>query len=183
MSIIHFPKYTIERTRFFPKNILENLSGTLWYVIPILWVPISILLFLEYKGEATMPWFEIWMVHFTLFEYCIHIFIFHLDNLIPDNSLCFIIHFFTRGIHHFLPNDKLILVMLPILSLTIASPFLLTIQLTVSIMDVSVFISRFIFGYVVYDMVHYFSRHIKLDISYLAFMKNITLYTTINIMV
>jgi 4-hydroxysphinganine ceramide fatty acyl 2-hydroxylase len=44
-------------------------------------------------------------------------------RLLPDNSVGITLHFLLHGIHHFLPMDKLRLVMPPVLFIILAAPF------------------------------------------------------------
>lgn len=171
LTLIHTPKYTTESIRLFNGDILDGLSKTPWFIVSFVWIPISILLILEYKGGHMLLWFIIGLITFTLFEYILHRFVFHLDKFLPDSHICFIIHFFTHGVHHFLPNDKLRLVMPPGLAALCGSPLWLLLHLTMGLSSCSAFLSGFTVGYVAYDMFHYFSHHNKLDIPYFTFMR------------
>jgi sterol desaturase/sphingolipid hydroxylase (fatty acid hydroxylase superfamily) len=42
----------------------------------------------------------------TIIEYLMHRFLFHLDELLPDRPLFFTLHFLLHGIHHYLPMDR-----------------------------------------------------------------------------
>ena len=42
----------------------------------------------------------------TILEYIFHRFLFHIDKLLPDNSVGITLHFLMHGIHHYLPMDR-----------------------------------------------------------------------------
>jgi 4-hydroxysphinganine ceramide fatty acyl 2-hydroxylase len=42
----------------------------------------------------------------TILEYTLHRFLFHLDFYLPDNGVAITLHFLLHGIHHYLPMDK-----------------------------------------------------------------------------
>ncbi|KAH8790064.1 putative RNA-binding protein rsd1 [Hyaloscypha finlandica] len=115
-------------------NFLEPLSKTPWWVIPVVWLPpVS--------------------------------FLFHLDrqvqNFLPNNRVAITLHFLLHGIHHYLPMDKLRLVMPPTLFLALATPFWKFAHF-VFYWNWSVATAVFcggIFGYICYDLTHYFLHH------------------------
>lgn len=72
-------------------------------------------------------------------------------------------HFLLHGIHHYLPMDKLRLVMPPTLFVALATPFY-KLAHTVFYWDWYVATAVFcggIFGYICYDLTHYFLHHKK----------------------
>ncbi|KPI34314.1 uncharacterized protein AB675_8985, partial [Cyphellophora attinorum] len=97
----------------------------------------------------------------TLVEYLLHRFLFHVDEYMPDHPLALTAHFLLHGIHHYLPMDRYRLVMPPTLFIALATPFY-KLAHTVFWYDwyaaVMVF-SGGIFGYVCYDCTHYFLHH------------------------
>lgn len=62
-------------------------------------------------------------VIWTLLEYTLHRFLFHIDGVLPDKPFFLMLHFLLHGIHHYLPMDGLRLVMPPILFFTLQLPF------------------------------------------------------------
>jgi 4-hydroxysphinganine ceramide fatty acyl 2-hydroxylase len=42
----------------------------------------------------------------TLIEYGMHRFLFHIDELLPDRPFFLMLHFLLHGIHHYLPMDR-----------------------------------------------------------------------------
>ena len=78
------------------------------------------------------------------------------------------LHFLLHGVHHYLPMDKYRLVMPPTLFLALATPFWKLAHTIFSFnwyMGTAVFCGG-VFGYVVYDLTHYFLHHAKLPAFY-----------------
>ena len=82
---------------------------------------------------------------------------------LPDNRVGITAHFLLHGIHHYLPMDKYRLVMPPTLFVALATPFY-KLAHTVFFYDwyaaTAVFCGG-IFGYICYDLTHYFLHHKK----------------------
>ena len=164
-------------------NFLEPLSKTAWYVIPIFWLPpVAYFSFVAYQGLPsffqTAAYWLIGLGLWTLVEYGLHRGLFHVDKCafrtsasssslltppryLPDNRVGITAHFLLHGIHHYLPMDKYRLVMPPTLFIALAAPFY-KLAHTVFFYDwyaaVAVFCGG-IFGYIVYDLTHYFLHH------------------------
>ncbi|KAL3424496.1 CC1-like family splicing factor [Phlyctema vagabunda] len=147
-------------------NFLEPLSKTAWYVVPIIWLPlVAYGTFVAYEGctgirqEAAYWLFGLFL--WTFFEYILHRFLFHLDKWLPDNRVALTLHFLLHGIHHYLPMDKLRLVMPPTLFLILATPFW-KLAHTIFYWNWHIATAVYcggIFGYVCYDLTHYFLHH------------------------
>ncbi|KAI9051417.1 hypothetical protein LZ554_004463 [Drepanopeziza brunnea f. sp. 'monogermtubi'] len=147
-------------------NFLEPLSKTAWWVVPTVWLPpVMYGTYVASKGFPTIAaeavyWF-FGLFLWTLVEYVLHRFLFHLDKWLPDHRVALTLHFLLHGVHHYLPMDKLRLVMPPTLFLALATPFW---KLTHAIFywDWNVATAVFcggIFGYICYDLTHYFLHH------------------------
>lgn len=147
-------------------NFLEPLSKTPWYVIPIVWGPcVAYGTYLASFGFASVfeeaIYWGLGLFLWTLVEYIMHRFLFHLDKFLPDNRVALTLHFLLHGIHHYLPMDKLRLVMPPTLFLALATPFW-KLAHAIFYWDWSIATAVFcggIFGYICYDMTHYFLHH------------------------
>ncbi|KAL1892943.1 fatty acid alpha-hydroxylase [Ceratocystis pirilliformis] len=158
-------------------NFLEPLSLTPWYVVPIVWLPaVAYGLNTALQGESSLTIFKHWLFGFSLWsliEYVLHRFLFHLDEWLPDNRVALTLHFLLHGVHHYLPMDKYRLVMPPALFVILATPFY---RLSVAIFTyswhsaVAVFCGG-VFGYVCYDLTHYFLHHQNLPLWYKALKK------------
>jgi 4-hydroxysphinganine ceramide fatty acyl 2-hydroxylase len=57
--------------------------------------------------------FLIGNIIWTLLEYGMHRFLFHIDELLPDRPAFLTLHFLLHGIHHYLPMDKYVLTLSP----------------------------------------------------------------------
>ncbi|XP_050574298.1 fatty acid 2-hydroxylase isoform X1 [Bombus affinis] len=122
--------------KLFKSNILESLTITPWYLIPIVWIPMSLYFF--YNGlariaaintESTvfepLTSFIFGIFIWTMLEYVLHREIFHYKP--PDNSkLLITLHFLLHGVHHKAPFDTRRLVF-PILPALLVAKLLLMI--------------------------------------------------------
>lgn len=147
-------------------NFLEPLSKTPWWVIPIVWLPpVAYGTYISRAGLSSSfeqaAYWVLGLFLWTLVEYILHRFLFHLDQYLPDNRAALTTHFLLHGIHHYLPMDRLRLVMPPTLFFALAFPFW-KLAHVVFFYNWSAATSVFcgaIFGYVCYDMTHYFLHH------------------------
>ena len=84
-------------------------------------------------------------------------------SYLPDNRVAITAHFLLHGIHHYLPMDKYRLVMPPVLLVVLASPFWKVAHL-IFFHNWYAGLAGFcggIFGYIMYDLTHYFLHHRK----------------------
>ncbi|KAJ1024426.1 hypothetical protein NDA18_004593 [Ustilago nuda] len=119
--------------------------------------------------QTAICW-AIGVVIWTLLEYSIHRFLFHIDNILPDQPAFLTLHFLLHGVHHYLPMDRLRLVMPPLLFFVLSYPFT---QLAHALFPKAVangIISGSFSMYVVYDCMHYALHHTKLP-QYMKSMK------------
>ena len=112
-------------------------TRTEWYVVPIVWGPIAAYLFLrslfQFTGPLpsffdevalpidhllsitpdsivkTMLCFFLGNFIWTLLEYTLHRFLFHIDEVLPDTPAFLTLHFLMHGIHHYLPMDRYVI--------------------------------------------------------------------------
>ena len=146
---VHQPRHVKESARLFGSDLLEPLTRTKWWVVPMIWLPITFFLgalSLAQFGDATgsfgykdllahlasplrlsspsstpLPALPAWSTTstllfsssfalgclvWTILEYTLHRFLFHLDFYLPDNGVAITLHFLLHGIHHYLPMDK-----------------------------------------------------------------------------
>ncbi|KAL4912807.1 hypothetical protein BDW62DRAFT_10384 [Aspergillus aurantiobrunneus] len=154
-------------------NFLEPLSKTAWYVVPIVWVPPVVYgTCLGASGLGNYPGAAgYWIFGFffwSLIEYFMHRFLFHIDKFLPDNRVGITLHFLLHGIHHYLPMDKYRLVMPPSLFVILAMPFWKFAH-TVFFHNWYAALLAYcggVFGYICYDMTHYFLHHRNLPSYY-----------------
>lgn len=109
-------------------------------------------------------------VIWTLLEYTLHRFLFHVDHYLPDQNWALLLHFLLHGIHHYLPMDQLRLVMPPTLFFMLETPFTkLAHVLFPKAMANGIIAGAFTF-YMLYDCMHYALHHTRLP-QYMAEMK------------
>ncbi|KAJ3199248.1 fatty acid alpha-hydroxylase, partial [Clydaea vesicula] len=125
---IHIPRHSAHTAPVLG-GFLEIFTKTPWYVIPIVWLPVVAYYLkrgLEYNttesASQVILLFFIGIFNWSLIEYSMHRFIFHVDEILPDNQYAFTFHFMTHGIHHYLPMDRLRLVMPPVLLVILSYP-------------------------------------------------------------
>lgn len=153
-------------------NFLEPLSKTAWWVVPTVWVPpVAYGTWLAGQGLPTtshlVAYWLTGLAIWTLVEYGLHRCLFHLDKYLPDNRVGITAHFLLHGIHHYLPMDRLRLVMPPTLFIVLATPFW-KLAHTLFAYDWNAATAVFcggIFGYICYDLTHYFLHHRRYVIS------------------
>lgn len=148
-------------------NFLEPLSKTPWWIVPTLWWPCvafgTVLAAQQLHPLGLAGYWIFGLCFWTIVEYTLHRFLFHLDGYLPDNRVFITLHFLLHGIHHYLPMDRLRLVMPPTLFVLLAAPFW---QLAHGIFFYNWYAGLAaycggIFGYTLYDMTHYFLHHKK----------------------
>ncbi|KAI9296238.1 Inositolphosphorylceramide-B hydroxylase [Neoconidiobolus thromboides FSU 785] len=178
---VHTPRYTKESPIFFSSPFLEMLTRTAWYVIPTFWLPVCFyFLLLSYNlntANNIMGYCFIGGIFiFTLIEYSIHRFLFHLDDLVPDTPFFLFVHFLLHGVHHYIPMDRMRLVLPPVLGVALGLPLYKIVSLILN--DSSLDGIRFallsggVFGYICYDLVHYYVHHGHIFFNYFKEMKS-----------
>ncbi|XP_034973775.2 fatty acid 2-hydroxylase [Zootoca vivipara] len=167
--------------RLFHSDFIESLSKTAWYTVCAVWIPL--VLYLSWhsytslaKGETWLfstfttaysirvhkAWFPllfiVGMCMWSLVEYIIHRFIFHMSP--PANNYYLItLHFLLHGQHHKSPFDGSRLVFPPApSSLVIAFFYVLARVVFPEAFGTSLFVGG-LFGYIVYDMIHYYLHY------------------------
>lgn len=170
------------KLRLFNSDFVEFFSKTPWYAIPIIWLPITMILAYlslnklylnvgslmfdtdEYFYKIMMTFlvfiflFGAGLPLWSLVEYVLHRFLFHLEP--KDNSPMLItFHFFLHGQHHKVPFDSSRLVFPPVAAAFFAyilyCPF-------VNLLPGGVGLALFsggMLGYVIYDLMHYYLHH------------------------
>ncbi|KAI9673753.1 MAG: fatty acid alpha-hydroxylase [Trizodia sp. TS-e1964] len=154
-------------------NFLEPLGKTPWWVVPLIWLP-PVMYGTYISREGLSSWMSVashWLFGlalWTLVEYTLHRCLFHVDRVLPDNRVGITLHFLVHGIHHYLPMDKLRLVMPPALFTILATPFYHLVHLVMywNWHAATALFSGGIFGYICYDLTHYFLHHRTLPAYY-----------------
>jgi 4-hydroxysphinganine ceramide fatty acyl 2-hydroxylase len=111
---VHQPRHLDHSARLFSQPWLEVFTLTPWWVVPLIWFPITCALFyrsLTQQPDAnlitalgkTMIAFISGNIIWTILEYTLHRFLFHVDDMLPDTPFFLMLHFLLHGIHHYLP--------------------------------------------------------------------------------
>ena len=149
--------------RLFKNNLLELLSRTPPAVVVIIYLPILIgLLWYSIVKAQVGIWqsallFVLGAPAWTFTEYWLHRTVMHW---VPDKSWGAQMHFWVHGIHHDWPHDPYRLVMPPAISMTLFFIFLGLFWLLFG-KYAWAFQAGFTFGYITYDLSHYFFHHAK----------------------
>ncbi|KAK8575833.1 hypothetical protein V6N13_032853 [Hibiscus sabdariffa] len=158
---VHTPILTSESPRFFESDFLEILTRTVWWVVPVIWVPVGLyFITMSYTMGHSLPLVVLMAVVgafvWTFLEYCFHRFLFHIDT---ESYWGNTFHYLIHGCHHKHPMDGLRLVIPPAEAAILALMFwnLYGILFTLSIRPVM--FGGGLIGYVMYDMIHYYIHH------------------------
>ncbi|XP_073163181.1 fatty acid 2-hydroxylase isoform X1 [Lepidochelys kempii] len=167
--------------RLFHSDFIESLSKTAWYIVIMVWIPVVLYLswfcytslaqgttrlFSSFTTEYSIPVhkyffpfiFVLGMCLWSLVEYLIHRFLFHMKPP-ASNYYLITLHFLLHGQHHKSPFDSSRLVFPPVpASLVIGFFYTLLRLLLPEAVGISVFVGG-LFGYVVYDMTHYYLHY------------------------
>ena len=160
--------------KLFDNPILESFTRTHWYMVPIVWIhmmfymswlsctqrqpslfpgttindPISFPLFIALFSVGLFVW--------TLIEYCLHRFVFHL---VPKHHLAIAFHFMIHGQHHKVPFDTERLVFPPLPAGLIMVPIFVALLIVFPLSYSRALYAGGLLGYVFYDLTHYFIHH------------------------
>lgn len=148
-------------------NFLEPLSLTPWWLVPLVWVPFNI--WVQSVALHGLHWYVLLGLYifglflWTLVEYLMHRCLFHLDDHLPEHQIFFTLHFLMHGVHHFLPMDRMRLVMPPTLMVVFCTPLyhLCHFVFREYYTSLAIFAGAHM-GYVLYDLTHYFLHHKRL---------------------
>ncbi len=143
--------------RIFKNKFLESLTRT-HIAVPLTifyGAAIGLVIFSLYHGVIA-PLSNLWLflgglLFFTLVEYIVHRFAFHIDTGTPGRAK--FQHTF-HGVHHDSPRDKSRLAMPPVASVTLATLLFLAYKFVLGNYGLP-FASGFLAGYATYLVVHY----------------------------
>ncbi|KAJ7969172.1 fatty acid hydroxylase 2 [Quillaja saponaria] len=160
---VHQPIVSKEGPRFFTNDFLEILTRTVWWVIPLVWLPVtSWLMSLSFRKGLTMVQEATvviaGIIMWTLLEYTLHRFVFHAKTKSYwGNTL----HYLLHGCHHKHPMDALRLVFPPAATAIIALPLWTVINILTTPSVAPALFGGLLLGYVMYDVTHYYLHHGK----------------------
>jgi len=146
-------------------NFMERFIGTSHWAMPGLWfVPVIALCLWDALGRRGLPGWQVGLVFgggvlgWTLVEYILHRWVFHLAPLGPP--LLKEIQYVMHGYHHDFPDDPGRLVAPPALSWPIATVLVLLYSLAFGAWWTTLFAGT-VAGYLAYDWMHYYTHHAK----------------------
>jgi sterol desaturase/sphingolipid hydroxylase (fatty acid hydroxylase superfamily) len=195
MSVTEHPPINQDKTpiRVFKSDFLEAFTHVHWISVPLLWVPVVLaclaLAIGDHIGVTTagsvtvFPWyipagFLIGLVLWTLAEYNVHRFVFHLRPRAPWQArLVYLAH----GIHHHQPHCKTRLVLPPAVSVPMAAIFYGLFYLVIVVVSgagqwlLPVF-AGFLTGYIIYDLIHYATHHMPVKGRVWKYLKKHHMY-------
>ena len=146
----------------FDNPILEWGSRVHPVVPPLLYLPVIGYLLVRavghenLSGAAVAGVFVLGVVAWSLGEYLLHRFVFHLE---PDSRWGRQLHFIIHGVHHDFPHDPMRLVMPPSVSIPLAIGFWFLFRGVLGPEWALPAFAGFLLGYLVYDMAHYHMHH------------------------
>jgi len=156
--------------RLFEMKILETLTRTKWWLVPLIWMPVVIYFGLSgttslmesYGGTKgsllSAGLFLCGCLAWTLLEYSLHRCLFHWrPNLRSHTQITF--HFLLHGLHHKTPLDPDRLVFPPAAALLIITLFYTAYRIFLPFPIFCCYACGKLFGYICYDMTHYYLHH------------------------
>lgn len=154
-----------ESIRIFKNPVLESMTHVHPIIPLLLWTPFVI--FLVYRSYFALGYTHFEMIIcaisglliWTLTEYLLHRFVFHLKPIGPlTKRFVFLFH----GLHHDDPNDPTRLVMPPVPAILIMALIWGFFSLFIPAYYLSGFMAFFTVGYLCYDYIHYATHHFKM---------------------
>jgi 4-hydroxysphinganine ceramide fatty acyl 2-hydroxylase len=146
----------------FDNPILEWGSRVHPVVPPLIYLPVIGYLLVRAVGHenlsvaAVASVFALGILAWSLSEYLLHRFLFHLE---PDSHWGRRIHFIIHGVHHDFPHDPMRLVMPPSVSIPLAIAFWFLFRAVLGSAWALPAFAGFLLGYLAYDMAHYHMHH------------------------
>ena len=178
---VHKPKFLKGSALFFNQPYLEILTRTPWYIVPLFWGPIVLwhmATAVEQFSNSSLSIIGcsllvvLGVFAWTLLEYVFHRFLFHMEKALPSHQYAYAIHFLLPGVHHFLPMDRLRLVMPPILFAALsAGPYFLF-RFILGQKFLNPLYSGAVTAYIGYDLCHYFAHHGTSRFNFVNMMKS-----------
>lgn len=155
--------------RLFGPTWLENLTKTPWWLVPAFWIP-AICYIIHVGVKEYLSVNATLQDHFsvtvfaclafgvgiwTLLEYSLHRWVFHLDP--KENRFLHCFHFLLHGLHHKVPFDPYRLVFPPVPAVLLASFFYQPVWLLLPYPKIM--LAGGLIGYLAYDMIHYYIHY------------------------
>ncbi len=150
--------------RMFESDLIDYFSRTHPLVVPALYVPGSAIplvydiCILKLNPAISFGLFVLGFIGWTLTEYWLHRAVFHFKPSGPRSKR---IYFLIHGVHHQWPKDRYRLVMPPAVSISLYFLFGGLFYLVLGPKWMWAFHSGFVAGYLVYDMTHFATHHLR----------------------
>jgi len=165
VELLKEPYCSTQVSTFFQWTWLEPLSRTQWWVVPLIWIPVSMYLLFSaidsfQSVKIGLLLYIVGIFAWTFFEYTLHRFVFHfVEDRLPDHGVARVCHFLMHAVHHLFPLDPLRLVMPPALLAVMCCPFWFVFEALLPTLVIRGIWSGVFTGYIAYDMIHYHSHH------------------------
>uniref|UniRef100_A0A1A9WR42 Fatty acid hydroxylase domain-containing protein n=1 Tax=Glossina brevipalpis TaxID=37001 RepID=A0A1A9WR42_9MUSC len=154
--------------RLFEPWYLEMCSKTVWWVVPIFWLPvISALIYNQiwavlFAGNmvkilALLFYFLLGVIFWTFLEYVLHRYLFHMPINKQSHPWICTFHFMIHGLHHKVPFDSMRLVFPPLPGAIIA--VIIYAPLSIIVPQPRIILAGALSGYLCYDMIHYYLHY------------------------
>ena len=166
-------KATPESPRMFESDVVDLFSRTHPVVVPMLFVPgagwlVWKSLDVGVSAVATLGLFLAGALAWSLAEYWLHRLFFHWE---PGGKWGARMHFLVHGVHHVWPKDKYRLVMPPAVSISLYFLFLGFFYVVLGPLLAWGFHAGYVFGYMAYDLTHYYIHHVNPRTEYGRLLK------------
>lgn len=158
--------------RIFEWGFMEAFTKTVWWVVPLVWLPVAAAVVVTYAVAApgaslttAVGLLALGVVVWTLAEYLVHRFMFHVDEGLPDWGPALALHFLLHGVHHKAPMDRYRLVLPPPMLAALFIPVAVIAwpvvrgALALSAWNYALVLAGIFLGYVGYDVTHYSFHH------------------------
>ncbi|XP_021888506.1 LOW QUALITY PROTEIN: dihydroceramide fatty acyl 2-hydroxylase FAH1-like [Carica papaya] len=157
---VHQPIVSKEGPRFFESDFWEFLTRTVWWAIPVIWLPVVVwFISMSVKMGHTVPdiVFHSGLRHIcvTLMEYSYIVSFSYQTKSYWGNTM----HYLLHGCHHKHPMDGLRLVFPPAATAVLLVPFWNLIKLLATPSTAPALFGGGLLGYVMYDCTHYYLHH------------------------
>ena len=163
MSVIVTPKNK-GRKQLFKSQFLERLTRThiaipitIFVLYAVFLLAYSIYTVLLFSIGQTIMFFFIGLFFFTLVEYVMHRYLFHIGTGTKKREK---FQYTLHGVHHEYPKDKERLAMPPVMSITISTLLLFLFKFIIGDI-VFAFLPGFLVGYAFYLVMHYIQHIFK----------------------
>jgi sterol desaturase/sphingolipid hydroxylase (fatty acid hydroxylase superfamily) len=165
--------------RLFESEFLEFFTHISPITILVIWLPVVGFFLFQSLVVVDQPFYFMpigflgGLFLWTFAEYILHRFLFHFPAKNEwQERLAFLFH----GIHHKQPRVKTRLVMPPVVSIPLALIFFGLFYLIFNfILSIPAWVfpvfAGFIFGYVLYDMMHYSTHHVSMRMGYFRMVR------------